>query len=131
MKQELVEKYGPFWARNDENFKRLKAEAKGSSGIYLLYCGWFPVYVGQGELVKRITGWRRSKTKVWDRFTWFALADSTYCRELEAILLRSLPFYLRLHNKQGAHLPVRSTKTEHKNPITISLPKMTPRRKRK
>src|ERR1700676_3964320 len=112
-KANLIVKFGPFWARNEENLRKLRAEATGLSGVYLLYCGWFPIYVGHGDLNRRIAGHRGSKRKVWDRFTWFAVAEKRHCRELEAIFLRSLPFYLRLNNKQGAHLPVGSTHTPH------------------
>ena len=129
----LVVKFGPFWARNEDNFRKLRAEAKGLCGIYLLYCGWFPVYVGCGNLFTRIAGHKGSRSKVWYRFNWFAVAEKCHCRELEAIFLRSLPFYLRLNNKQGAHLPVGSTRTSHGIAEQIKLPKMVPggRRRRK
>jgi hypothetical protein len=127
----LVVHYGPLWARNDKNFQKLQKTAGHSSGIYLLYCGWFPVYIGQGKIVDRISAHRKSRRKVWDRFTWFALGDPSrrLCRELEAIFLRSLPFYLRLNNNQGARLPVRSTKAEDKTPELIKMPKMMPKKK--
>jgi len=129
-KGNIIVKFGPFWARNEENFRKLRAEAKGLTGVYLLYCGWFPVYVGCGELSTRIPKHRASKRKIWDRFSWFAVAEQYHCRELEAILLRSLPFFLRLNNKQGAHLFVRSTRTPHGIPERISLPKMLPSKHR-
>jgi len=127
----LVVHYGPFWARNAKNFQKLQKTAGHSSGVYLLYCGWFPVYIGKGKLYARIRAHTQSRRKVWDRFTWFALADPSgrHCGELEAIFLRSLPFYLRLNNKQRAHLPVRSTKAEDKTPALIKMPK-TMRKKR-
>jgi hypothetical protein len=130
-KGNLIVKFGPFWARNEENFRKLRVEAKGLSGIYLLYCGWFPVYVGCGHLVTRIPSHRGSRSKVWDRFTWFAVAEKSHCRELEAIFLKSLPFYLRLNNKQGAHLYVRSTRTTHRITEQIKLPKMLPSKHRR
>jgi hypothetical protein len=133
VKQKLVVNYGAFWARNDKNFQELRRAAGNSSGVYLLYCGWFPVYIGHGKLGSRICAHRGSHRKVWDRFTWFALADPSprRSRELEAIFLRSLPFYLRLNNKQGANLPVRPTKTKYKAPDLFKMPKMIPRKKRK
>jgi hypothetical protein len=129
-KQSLIEMYGPFWPKNKKSFGQLRQEARGKYGVYLLYCGWQPVYVGQGKLTTRITGHKRSGTKIWDRFTWFALRDPSKCREIEAIFLRSLPFYLRLNNRQGAHLPVGSTKPEHEPPDPIAMPKMTPKKKK-
>jgi hypothetical protein len=129
MKRNLVVNYGPLWARNAENFRNLRATAGNSKGVYLLYCGWFPVYVGHGNLSSRIVGHTRARRKVWDRFTWFALADPRRSRELEAIFLRSLPFFLRLNNQQGANLPVRPTKAKDKAPLLFKMPKMTPQKK--
>jgi len=133
VKDTLVVHYGPFWARNAKNFRKLQKTAGHSGGVYLLYCGWFPVYIGRGKLCTRIRAHTRSRRKVWDRFTWFALADPSgrHSMELEAIFLRSLPFYLRLNNKQRAHLPVRSTKAEDKTPALIKMPKTMLKNKRK
>jgi hypothetical protein len=125
----LVIHYGPLWARNDKNFQKLQKTAGHSSGVYLLYCGWFPVYIGQGKLVDRISAHRKSRRKVWDRFTWFALSDFRRSRELEAIFLRSLPFYLRLNNNQGARLPVQATKAADKTPELIKMPKIMPKKR--
>lgn len=129
-KDSLVEKYGPFWPRNKKSFSKLREEARGKYGVYLLYYGWHPVYIGQGKLTKRISRHKRpTATKVWDRFTWFALRDPQKCGELEAILLRCLPFYLRLNNRQGAHLPVKSIKQPDGPPDKIELPRMLPRKR--
>ena len=122
-KKNLIVKFGPFWSKNEENFRKLRVEAEGFSGVYLLYCGWFPIYVGCGELLTRISGHKGSKSKIANRFAWFAVAEKRHCRELEAIFLRSLPYFLRLNNKQGAHLPVGSTGTPHRIPIKSPCPK--------
>lgn len=128
MAENIVTKYGPFWARNEKNFAKLRTEAEGLKGMYILYCGWFPVYVGLGKLIRRLSKHKNSKSKAWDRFTWIAIEDYSHARELEAIFLRSLPFYLRLNNKQAAHLPeVHSTHEQDLTPIVIKLPKMTPK----
>ena len=47
MKEKLVAQYGPLWAKNTKNLRQLKASAGNSIGVYLLYCGWFPVYIGR------------------------------------------------------------------------------------
>jgi len=126
--ENLVTKYGSFWAKNEKNLAKLRKEAKDLRGVYILYCGWFPIYVGLGDLVSRITKRQNSKSKPWDRFTWIAIENYSHARELEAIFLRSLPFYLRLNNKQAAHLPgVHSTREEDRTPVVIKLPKMTPK----
>jgi hypothetical protein len=130
-RENMVVKYGSLWARNDRNFAKLRGTAGDSSGVYLLYCGWFPVYIGHGKLVSRIGAHRNSHRKIWDRFTWFTLADPDRSRELEAIFLRSLPFYLRLNNKQGANLPVPPTKAKDKTPDLFKMPKMIPKKKHK
>jgi hypothetical protein len=131
MKENLVVNYGALWARNEDNFGKLRAVAGNSKGVYLLYCGWFPVYIGQGNLYTQIKNHTHARRKIWDRFTWFALADPSRSRELEAIFLRSLPFYLRLNNQQGGNLPVRPTKAKNKTPDLFKMPKMIPKKKRK
>lgn len=132
MPNRLVAEYGPFWARNDQNLHALKRKIGNQTGVYLLYCGWHPVYVGRGKVYSRIKHHMHSKTKVWDRFTWFVLDKSQHSRELEAIFLRSLPFYLRVHNRQGAHINgIKSLKTEHATPVEIRLPKMLPNKNRR
>jgi hypothetical protein len=128
MKENLVTDYGPLWARNSRNLRKLKSSAGDSVGVYFLYCGWFPVYIGHGKLSSRMRAHAKSRRKVWDRFTWFKLANPGRSRELEAIFLRSLPFFLRLNNSQGAHLPVHSTKEEDRTPDPLTMPKMTPKK---
>jgi hypothetical protein len=130
-KESLIVSYGALWARNDTNLGKLRATVGNSTGVYLLYCGWFPVYIGQGNISSRILEHTKARRKVWDRFTWFVLADPMRSRELEAIFLRSLPFFLRLNNQQGANLPVRQTKAEDKAPILFKMPKSTPQKKKK
>jgi hypothetical protein len=44
----------------------------------------------------------KSKHEFWDHFSWFEILDENMQREIEALLLASLPFYLRVLNKQSA-----------------------------
>ena len=51
--QPLVSKYGSLWARNKENMRQLKAQGR-LFGIYVLYDGSMPVYIGRGKLWHRL-----------------------------------------------------------------------------
>lgn len=100
--QPLVSKYGSLWARNDSNIKRLRAEGR-LFGVYVLCDGSMPVYIGRGRLASRINRHRRSrsrKSQYWDHFSWYAVSDRRFEADIEALLLRMLPFYLRSLNKQ-------------------------------
>jgi hypothetical protein len=61
-----------------------------------------PVYIGRGKLSARISGHQRSKSRgqFWDRFSWYAIPDRRLEADVEALLLRLLPYYLRSLNKQ-------------------------------
>src|SRR6266568_760258 len=97
----LVTKYGTLWARNRKNIQRLRAEGK-LSGVYVLCDGSMPVYIGRGRLARRIDRHQRSKSRgqAWDHFSWYAIPDRNLEADVEALLLRMLPFYLRSLNKQ-------------------------------
>ena len=45
----LVSTYGSLWARNSDNIKQLRALGR-LFGIYVLYDGSMPVYIGRGRL---------------------------------------------------------------------------------
>ncbi|MEO7862629.1 MAG: GIY-YIG nuclease family protein [Nitrospirales bacterium] len=97
----LVSSYGTLWARNIKNISRLRNEGK-LFGVYVLCDGSMPVYIGRGKLSSRITRHQRSKSRgqFWDHFSWFAIPDRGLEADVEALLLRMLPFYLRSLNKQ-------------------------------
>jgi hypothetical protein len=59
----LVRKFGEMWARNLENINRIPPPKQGGTGVYILYDGSMPVYVGKGHIRHRIDGARRSKAK--------------------------------------------------------------------
>lgn len=74
----LIIHYGERWARNDENIKHvphwrktLDQEFRGQ-GVYVLYDGSMPVYIGKGNLRKRIDKARSSsyRGQFGDRFSW-------------------------------------------------------------
>ena len=58
----LVHTYGALWARNRNNIKQLRALGK-LFGIYVLYDGSMPVYIGRGRLSRRIARHQRSRSR--------------------------------------------------------------------
>jgi hypothetical protein len=48
----LVTKYGKMWPRNDYSLEALAAQGK-LNGVYVLYDGSMPVYVGKGAILMR------------------------------------------------------------------------------
>ena len=99
---QLVKSYRRMWARNDQNFKKLKGEGK-VQGLYILYDGSMPVYVGRGRILSRLEEHRKSKRvgRFWDYFSWYAIPDAGLQKDTEALLIKTLPYYLRLLNKQN------------------------------
>lgn len=129
----LVRKYGSLWARNEENIDRLKKEGR-LVGVYVLYDGSMPVYIGRGEFSKRIAGHMKSKSRgqFWDHFSWFALADHKFEADVEALLLRMLPFYLRSLNKLRNNF-AKALRVQQSNPRAepIKRPYFAAKRKRR
>jgi hypothetical protein len=101
----MVAKYGTMWARNTENIRKIPNVRAGGVGIYVLYDGSMPLYVGKGNIKHRVTDARRSKRRgqLWDRFSWYAVADPKMMHDLEVLLLRILPRYLRALTRQEGH----------------------------
>jgi hypothetical protein len=131
MTSTLVKKYGHMWARNLANIARLKKQT--GDGVYVLYDGSLPVYVGMGNISSRIKKARNSKRRgqMWDHFSWFVPSNPQLTRDIEALLLRMLPLPLRLLNRQRGKLrgsvKVEQVKT-HNSPEFITR-KMPPNRK--
>jgi hypothetical protein len=99
--RQLVGSYGSLWARNKENVRRLR-EIRELYGIYVLCDGSMPVYIGRGKISSRIRRHQRSKSRgqFWDHFSWYAIPNRRFEADVEALLLRMLPFLLRSLNKQ-------------------------------
>jgi hypothetical protein len=51
-----MERFGEMWARNTKNIKDVPARRKGGQGVYILYDGSTPVYVGKGNMRARAIG---------------------------------------------------------------------------
>ncbi|MGB6875784.1 MAG: hypothetical protein WBD87_07090 [Candidatus Acidiferrales bacterium] len=101
----LVSSYGEMWARNKKNLGHGELQ-NGNRGIYVLYAGSFPMYIGKGNLHSRLHGACISKRrgKAWDHFSWYAVPNNDVRHNLEALLLRILPFYLRPLTRQRGKL---------------------------
>jgi hypothetical protein len=129
----LVKAFGLHWPRNAENLDELEDLAGHKSGIYILYHGAMPVYIGRGNVHARLRKHSSEvsrKNQYWDRFSWFVIGKMQTERDLETLLLEALPFYVRSLNKQSGKLPRAG---RHKPPsnevIYIELPKLAPLRR--
>jgi len=122
----LISARGEMWPRNAEALNAIPGREEGGKGIYILYDGSTPVYVGKGNIQGRIKDARRSKRRgqSWDHFSWYAIADSKRRHDIEALLLRMLPPYLRILNRQrGKFLNAKKHPLpNNKNPEPIKRP---------
>jgi len=87
-----------MWARNDTNIKLVR---KRGQGVYVLYYGSMPVYIGKGNIYARIVQASRSRRRgqFWDYFSWYVIPDTGLRHDVEAFLLRTQPWYLRGLNR--------------------------------
>jgi hypothetical protein len=102
----LISHRGEMWARNTANIEAVSGRTKGGKGIYILFDGSTPVYVGRGNIRHRIQEARKDKTRgqCWDHFSWYGVPNKQNEQELEALLLRMLPPHLRMLNRQRGKL---------------------------
>jgi len=121
-----------MWARNPENIELIPGAKNGGQGVYVLYDGSIPVYIGMGNIRQRIKKARTSKRRgqMWDHFSWYIPADPRLTRDIEALLLLMLPFYLRVLNRQRGELEGAEKMTKAKKHPTsefINRRKLPPR----
>jgi len=113
----LIEQYGTFWERNSKNMTKYGELVRSKAGgIYVLYSGSAPVYVGTGRIKSRVSRRTRkgsSKSRYWDHFSWFLINDLKIEREMEAFLLKVLPFYLRCLNRRTESLRGATNQNRH------------------
>jgi hypothetical protein len=106
-KAALVHRFGERWARNSRNIndERLPRSSAGGQGVYILFDGSTPVYVGKGNIRQRLRAADRSKRRgnSWDYFSWYVLNDHGLIHDVEVLLLRILPPYLRYMTRQRGH----------------------------
>jgi hypothetical protein len=98
----VVTMYGTMWARNEKNIANIP---NGAVGVYILFDGSMPMYVGKGDIAKRIDRAGRSirRGEMWDRFSWYAIKNPRMMHDLEALMLRLLPRNLRFLTLQGGN----------------------------
>jgi hypothetical protein len=123
---QLVSQYGHLWARNQDNIRKLRGE-RTLYGVYVLCDGCWPVYIGRGKLFFRIVRHHRSKSRgqFWSHFSWFAIDDSKFRAETEALVIRILPFFSESLNKQ------RRVEQANAVPIPIKYPTFAIKKKHK
>ncbi len=117
---QIVTNYGTMWARNTDNINRIpRSKQLGGKGIYILFDGSMPVYVGKGNIKARIKAARGSKRRgqLWDRFSWYAVADRKMMHDIEVLALRMLPRYLRALTRQDGHF-LNATRVRQENPTS-------------
>ena len=131
--RQLVSAHGLMWARNKDNIHRLRQAGK-LYGVYVLCDGSMPVYIGRGKLSARISRHQRSKSRgqFWDHFSWYAIPNRRFEADVEALLLRMLPFYLRSLNKQRTHFTdARRMTDKFPMPEAIKRPNFAAKRRRR
>ena len=124
----LIHAFGERWARNSDNIKdkRMPGKSRGGQGVYVLYDGSTPVYIGKGNIRQRLRDADKDKRrrKSWDRFSWYVIKDKGLIHDVEVLLIRILPLYLRYLTRQRGHFKgVRSTKAPNRALKYIAPPK--------
>ena len=122
----LMKQFGEMWARNPENIENVPGSSAGGQGVYILYDGSTPVYVGKGNVRQRLRAAHNSgrRGNCWDRFSWYVLKDKDLIHDVEVLLIRALPLYLRYLTRQRGHFKgVRSTDTSNRTLRYIAPPK--------
>lgn len=100
----IVAQYGKWWTRVPENLKQLASkELRDVTGVYALYNGTMPVYIGRGNICNQIHRHNRNRKKnqFWEHFSWYEIIGKGRDKEIESLLLRILPFYVRSLNRKS------------------------------
>jgi hypothetical protein len=125
----VVTKFGEMWAKNPENIRALSSK---SQGVYVLYDGSMPMYVGMGYVQRRIRNAANSprRGEMWDHFSWYVLSKPNMMRDVEALLLRALPLSLRsLTGQKGKFRGVK--KTPQPNDVALPIKRKSNQKKEK
>jgi len=92
-----------------------------------------PVYIGRGAISSRLRSHAKEGSKkgqFWDRLSWFVIGKRETERELESLLLETLPFYVRSLNKQsGKLLKKLHVAAPSRELYDVALPKLAPGRR--
>jgi hypothetical protein len=125
---DLIKQFGEMWARNPANIEDVPGSSQGGQGVYVLYDGSTPVYVGKGNIRRRLRSADKSgrRGNSWNHFSWYVIKDQNLIHDTEVLLIRILPLYLRYLTRQLGHFKgVRSTdqKAVNRTPKYIAPPK--------
>jgi len=104
----IVGRYGKWWTRVPANLKQLgRKDLKNVTGIYALYNGTMPVYIGKGKFSTQIRSHdsNRKKSPFWEHFSWYEINGKGRDKEIESLFLKILPFYVRSLNRMGGKFP--------------------------
>jgi hypothetical protein len=130
----VITAYGTMWARNKQNIAKIPSSKKGGKGVYIMFDGSMPVYVGKGNIKTRIQRAKQSEKRAqfWDRFSWYAIGDQSLVHDIESLILRMLPPVLRMLNKQEGKFK-DATRVKQANEVAevISRKSKKPRHARK
>ncbi len=126
-KNGLVGRWGKLWTRVPANLKKLKSkETRDVTGVYILYNGTMPVYIGRGKVSAEIRKHNRNKRKspFWEHFSWFEINGKGRDKEIESLFLKVLPHYLRSLNRMaGKFSSAKQIQPEAAAPVDILWPK--------
>jgi len=102
---ELVERFGEMWARNDKNIAEVPRSSEGGLGVYILYDGSTPVYIGKGNIRSRLRDADKSERRgnAWDHFSWYVIKEKSLIHDIEVLMIRMLPPHLRRLTRQSGH----------------------------
>ena len=105
----IVGRYGKWWTRAPANLKKLaRKDLRHATGVYALYNGTMPIYVGKGKFSRQIKAHDHShrKSPFWEHFSWYEIKGKKGLnKEIETLVLRLLPFYVRSLNRMGGKFP--------------------------
>ena len=128
----LIKQFGLHWPRNAENLEEIEDVAGHKSGVYVLYHGAMPVYIGRGAISARLRSHGKEgskKEQFWDRFSWFVVDHAKQERELESLLLEALPFYVRSDKQTGKLARKLQVAAPSREVMDVALPRLAPGRR--
>ena len=111
-----------MWARNAENIAKIPRPKEGGWGVYILFDGSMPMYVGKGNIQWRVLDAAASKRRgqLWDHFSWYAIKNPRLLHDIEVLMLRILPPNLRSLTRQGGNF-TNATRVKPDNRIATPI----------
>lgn len=127
----IVRQYGTMWARNTDNIDKIPSGKKGGRGVYVLFDGSMPMYVGKGNIKSRIkeSCRHRRRKQLWDHFSWYTIKNTAMMHDIEVLMLRILPPNLRFLTRQGGNFK-NAKRVLQDNKIAVQITRKVGPRKR-